>query len=75
MAKGSTKTAETVYVLELTKREANALTELLLAANMFKGEGDALDDIYCELVDVGAETGECFHEIVEGSVVVSRGDG
>lgn len=72
MAKVTTKTTAKTYVLELTEREANALTEAVLATNFSEGEGDVLDDIYTELVGAGAETGLVNHRIENGEVIIER---
>lgn len=72
MAKAMTKKADIVYVLELTEREANALTELLCATNGFEGEGDFLDGIYCQLCEVGAESEKLSHRIEGNQVIVTR---
>lgn len=72
MAKASKKTAEVTYVLEMSKREANALCELLLAANHFEGEGDVLADLYDVLCGQGAESDQVSHTIEDDEVVVSR---
>lgn len=56
MAKVNTKQAETIYTLELTEREANALTELLTKAESDEGEGSILDDVYIALFNAGAES-------------------
>ena len=73
MANVTKKTTETIYILELTKREANALTELVLAANHFQGEGDVFSNVYDALVKAGAESDEVYHEIDDGEVIVTRG--
>jgi hypothetical protein len=72
MAKATTKQTETIYILELTKREANALSELLLAVDSARGEGSILDDVYMSLVGAGAASESYFHNVREDRVVVSR---
>lgn len=74
MAKASKKTSDVTYVLEMNKREANALTELLLAANHFEGEGDVLAELYQVLCDQGAESDTLVHEIDDGEVIVQEID-
>ena len=73
MASVTKKQTDTVYILELTKREANALTELVLAANHFQGEGDVFMDIYDSLCAAGCESDKVDHEIDGDEVIVTRG--
>lgn len=74
MAKASKKTTDVTYVLEMNKREANALTELVLAANHYEGEGEVFADIYEALTNIGAESDLYMHEIDDGEVIVTRED-
>jgi hypothetical protein len=73
MAKVSEKQSEKVYVLELTEREANALTEVLVATNQgSEGEGYVLADIYWALCDAGAESDKCAYTVEDDQVFVTR---
>lgn len=74
MAKASKKTTDVTYVLEMNKREANALTELVLAANHYEGEGEVFVDIYEALTNIGAESDLYMHEIDDGEVIVTLED-
>lgn len=56
MAHVTTKTAEVKYVLEMTKREAEALTELLVVADESEGEGEFLGNVYAALCEAGCES-------------------
>lgn len=73
MARVTTKTAEVKYVLELSKREAEALTEMLIMVDEQQGEGPALGDIYAALCEAGCESRFTFHKKgVDGEVIVYR---
>ena len=60
--------------LRITERQAQALAGLILAADLFRGEGRELEDIYIALVDSGAEVEEVSSDIENGLVVVTRED-
>lgn len=72
MARVTTKTAEVKYVLELSKREAEALTEMLIMVDEEQGEGAVLGEIYAELVSRGCESFDCDAHIKGGKIVVMR---
>lgn len=72
MATVTKETAEVTYVLRMNKREANALTELVLAANHHEGEGEVFAEIYLALTSQGCESDLCTHEIDDGEVIVTR---
>lgn len=75
MARVTTKTAEVKYVLEMSKREAEALTELLIMADETNGEGEVLGNVYAALCEAGCESDNTFHKKgVDGEVVVYRED-
>ena len=72
MARVTTKTAEVKYVLEMSKREAEALTEVLLHVNGVPGEGCLLDDIYAALCEAGCESNALSSEIDDDQIIVTR---
>lgn len=75
MARVTTKTAEVKYVLELSKREAEALTEMLIMVDEQAGEGMILNDVYAALCEAGCESHDTFHKKgVDGEIIVYRED-
>lgn len=74
MASVTKKAAEVTYVLELSKREAEALTEMFVVLDEEEGEGEVLGGIYATLVKAGCESYETDSEIKDGALVISRSE-
>jgi hypothetical protein len=74
MAWVTMKAAEVKYVLELSKREAEALTELLLVVDNLQGEGEILDGVYAALCEAGCESMDTHCLVQDSLVIVSRED-
>lgn len=74
MASVTKTAAEVKYVLEMSKREAEALTEMLVVVDSEEGEGAILDGIYHQLHRAGCESFTTSSKIENGIVIVERDD-
>lgn len=74
MARVTTKAAEVKYVLELSKREAEALTEMFVLLDEDQGEGQVLGGIYASLVEAGCESFETESKVEDNLLVITRED-
>ena len=68
-------TADIVFRLELSEREASALCEALVGSSWDLGEGEELEKIYNALMSAGAEHGHLVHRVVENELVIEFGEG
>lgn len=74
MAKVTATKTETVYTLQLSEREANALYEALINVDFTQGEGATLEALYNELDEAGVRAWNLYSDIKDGHVVIESED-